>query len=539
MRTIKAGAIRNLFLITITFTVALCSIVYELVFSQVLTVVFGSTVLRYSITIGLFLFSLGLGSFLYDKKLRTLKSSTSTFFYIEILLAISGFLGSFGILLASATLGEHLPHIVLVIISYIPVVIIGILSGIEIPILTQLSDGRFAKILSIDYFGSLCGTVVYALFLYPHVGLVATGSVVALLNALVAVLFMLHFKLFKRQLRYAYTALILIVISLGFFFHTSMEAWARDSYLSRMIIKEYADLTIPITDLTILHDFTTPYQHVSLYKRYLEDPEYNPPDTCLNLDEHVQMCDSWYEAYHHGLVDVPMSMLSERSGLTVLLIGGGDFIPVHFLSLFDANIASIDMVDLDVQFRNYAKTETYLLEKNKHAFKYSKLNIITDDALHYLAQDNTKQYDLILVDLPGLKHDKLLPLYSTEFYTLVRSALNDTGLMASWQYRHTFYPTHTRILEETLSEAGFDKKFNYFAYNVFPNGHIEETEDFFVVAKTSTNTPPITRTFSDYTDRFGDTYDALSWQTITPDDSISANSIFKPNYAMMVKQKER
>jgi predicted membrane-bound spermidine synthase len=57
------------------------------------------------------------------------------------------------------------------------------------------------------------------------------------------------------------------------------------------------------------------------------------------------------------LVDVPMSFFEKDKKIKVLLLGGGDFIPSRFFKKFDANIAKIDMVDLDPDFRDFAKKE--------------------------------------------------------------------------------------------------------------------------------------------------------------------------------------
>lgn len=67
----------------LTFTVALCSIVYELIYSEMLTVVFGGRAIRYAITIGLFLFCLGLGAFAFDD----LGDARENFFRVESYLA--------------------------------------------------------------------------------------------------------------------------------------------------------------------------------------------------------------------------------------------------------------------------------------------------------------------------------------------------------------------------------------------------------------------------------------------------------------------
>lgn len=45
-----------------TLVLAFCSIVYELLLGQSLSAFMGNTVLRYSVTIGLYLFSMGMGA---------------------------------------------------------------------------------------------------------------------------------------------------------------------------------------------------------------------------------------------------------------------------------------------------------------------------------------------------------------------------------------------------------------------------------------------------------------------------------------------
>ena len=52
-----------------TFVLAFCSIVYELLLGQSLSAFLGNTVLRYSVTIGLYMLSMGIGSLLAEGKI--------------------------------------------------------------------------------------------------------------------------------------------------------------------------------------------------------------------------------------------------------------------------------------------------------------------------------------------------------------------------------------------------------------------------------------------------------------------------------------
>lgn len=136
----------------LTLIVAFCSLVYELIYSQTLTILFGQTVVRYSVTIGLYLFSLGIGAFLFSRvaKLR----ARGVFYAVEIALSVLGPLGVFGVFFINSTTRdawlEPNGQLFLLVVSHLPVVIVGLLSGLELPLLTALSaepEGAFHRVL--------------------------------------------------------------------------------------------------------------------------------------------------------------------------------------------------------------------------------------------------------------------------------------------------------------------------------------------------------------------------------------------------------
>ena len=72
----------------VTFVLAFCSIVYELLLGQTLSAFLGNTVLRYSVTIGLYMMSLGIGSMIAEGRL--VKRPVTGLLRIEILLTVVG-----------------------------------------------------------------------------------------------------------------------------------------------------------------------------------------------------------------------------------------------------------------------------------------------------------------------------------------------------------------------------------------------------------------------------------------------------------------
>ena len=71
-----------------TFLLGFCSIVYELLLGQSLSAFLGNTVLRYSVTIGLYMLSMGIGALMAEG--RWVKHAATTLLKVEILLTVVG-----------------------------------------------------------------------------------------------------------------------------------------------------------------------------------------------------------------------------------------------------------------------------------------------------------------------------------------------------------------------------------------------------------------------------------------------------------------
>lgn len=171
----------------ITFILAFCSIVYELLLGQTLSAFLGNTVLRYSVTIGLYMMSLGIGSMIAEG--RFVKHPVTGLQRVEMLLTLVG--GGCVVFLFFVN-AVGVPPLALSIIAHALIIVIGVLSGFEIPLLISLkrqeTDDRDNAIIGVNYLGAFAGTLVFAFVFYPHVGLVPTAFMVAFLNAVVGVL---------------------------------------------------------------------------------------------------------------------------------------------------------------------------------------------------------------------------------------------------------------------------------------------------------------------------------------------------------------
>jgi spermidine synthase len=151
---------------------AFCSIVYELILAQSLSAFLDNTVLRYSVTIGLYMFAMGVGSMLAEGRLT--RHPLLNLLRLEILLTI---IGGFSVIGLHFLDGMQIPYGIFTVLSHGMIVVIGVLTGFELPLVIAgaVSAGRTTSenaLLAWDYFGALLGTVCFAFLLLPRMGLV-------------------------------------------------------------------------------------------------------------------------------------------------------------------------------------------------------------------------------------------------------------------------------------------------------------------------------------------------------------------------------
>ena len=194
---------------TFTFILAFCSIAYELLLGQSLSAFLGNTVLRYSVTIGLYMLSMGIGSLLAEG--RFVRHPVTTLLKIELLLTVTG---GFSVIALLVLNSAGMPPLLFSALAHFLIIIIGIFTGFEIPLLIELKNietGRSENsVLGIDYLGAFFGTVVFAFVFYPIVGLIPTAFFVASLNAAVGIGLLTQASKVESQEQGQYRALIVL-----------------------------------------------------------------------------------------------------------------------------------------------------------------------------------------------------------------------------------------------------------------------------------------------------------------------------------------
>lgn len=133
-------------LFIITFICASSSMIYQFCLAQYTSAVFGGTSLFYTLTVGVFTFSLGLGSLLF-------KRINLNFILIETMLILCG--GLVPILL-------YLLNIESLFIFILLMIAVGFLSGLEIPTIMQIKGSDYdSGVWYTDLLGSAFGVLFF------------------------------------------------------------------------------------------------------------------------------------------------------------------------------------------------------------------------------------------------------------------------------------------------------------------------------------------------------------------------------------------
>src|SRR6201996_8735081 len=207
----------SVLLLISVFIIATCGLIYELIGGTLASYLLGDSVTQSSTIIGVYLFSMGVGSWLskyFEKNLL------SWFIKIEIMVGLVGGTSSTILFIVFESVTSFR------VVLYGLISVTGLLVGLEIPLLMRILKDRFefkdliSRVFTFDYIGALIASLVFPLLLIPYLGLVRTAYLFGMLNVLIALLACINFKAEIKGVVYLKSASIISLIALltGFIF---------------------------------------------------------------------------------------------------------------------------------------------------------------------------------------------------------------------------------------------------------------------------------------------------------------------------------
>lgn len=411
-----------------TLIISGCSIIYEVLISSVSSFLVGDSIKQFSITIGLYMSAMGLGSYLS----KHIKSKLFDWFVaVEVAVGILGGVSTLVLFLSNIYITSY------ELIMYMEIILIGTLVGLEIPLLTRIIEDNtknlrvtLSTIFSFDYIGALIGSIAFPLVLLPKFGYFTTAFLVGALNIMVSLIIIYGYKEYIQQIKSfkIISISLLAVMVFGTIF--------SDNIASSIEGKLYRD--------KIILSKQTKYQNIVVTK--------HKDDLRLFINGNIQFSASDEYRYHETLVHIPMNAAKKVD--KVLILGGGDGLAVREILKYP-QVKKITLVDLDEEMVDLSRTNRHVVKLNNDSLNNNKVELVYDDAFKFI-EGSTEIYDVIIVDLPDPNNESLNKLYTNVFYRLCGKNLAATGAMAVQSTSPYYAKEAYWCINKTIEEEGFN-----------------------------------------------------------------------------------
>ena len=378
------------------FVIATCGLIYELLAGTLSSYVLGDSVTQFSLIIGIYLFAMGVGSWLsrfIDKHVA------EKFVEIELAVAV---IGGFSAPLLFLTFA-HLSYFSIVL--YGVVFIIGTLVGLEIPLLMRILKDEMdfkdlvSRVLAFDYIGALAASLLFPIFLVPKLGLNRTSLLFGMFNAAVGIWgTWLLLPLIKKNVTILRVKgfVILVLLVIAFIKADSLTTLAEDALFVDNII--YAK--------------SSAYQRIVVTK--------GKTGYALFLNGNLQFNSFDEYRYHEALVH-PAFAAFPGDAKRILVLGGGDGLAVREILKYQS-VEHVTLVDLDPEMTKVSYSVPALGILNKNAFDNPRVHVTNADAFVWM-DTQIEPFDIAVVDFPDPNNFALGKLYTTRFYNLLKSKL--------------------------------------------------------------------------------------------------------------------
>lgn len=417
----------NRYLLFLTvLVIATCGLIYELVAGTVASYLLGDSVTQFSTVIGVYLFAMGIGSYLSRFLDRGL---ARRFVELQLAVALTGGASAPALFLLFGTPG------IFRLTLYGGVTVVGILVGLEIPLLLRLLKNELqfkdlvSQVLAFDYLGALAASLLFPLVLVPKLGLVRTSLLFGLVNALVALwsTWILRSQLGNVVRLRAACATVALGMVAGVVGADRLTVLAEEQI--------YAD--------GVVHAQSSPYQRIVLTR--------GARGFSLFLNGALQFASVDEYRYHEALVHPAMTRAKEVR--RVLILGGGDGLAAREVLAYP-QVESITLVDLDPAVTGLARGYPELESLNGGSLNNRKLKVITMDAMRFLGESD-EMFDVAILDFPDPHNFSVGKLYTTGFYALLKARLDPNGVAVIQSTSPLFARSSFWCVDATLQAAGF------------------------------------------------------------------------------------
>jgi len=427
MSTIENSKTKEIALLFGTFLIAICGLIYELIEGTLSSYLLGDSIYHFSLVIGLFMSSMGVGAWLsrfIDEHLEL------AFVRLQLSIALLGGFSAFILFFTFAYIDNYDAFLYLITIS------LGTMLGVEIPLIIRILEESFSlktnisNVFTVDYIGALFASLLFPLVLVPQLGLMQTSFLFGLLNLLVGAMawYIFRDRLHKKYILYLLT--VFVILMSGF--------WQSNQLTTMIENKLYRN--------DIIYSKQTNYQKIVITAKD------NRLQCYINGAIQFDTIDEY--RYHESLIH-PIMLNTPRHN-NILVIGGGDGMALREILKYD-DVKKVTLVDLDPAMTTLFKENPKLSQLNHHAYDNPKVTVVNQDAWKFI-EKSTTLYDVIILDLPDPNNISLSRLYSQTFYKILANHLSRSGAIVTQSASPLFTRKAFWSIKKTMQSTGLTTK---------------------------------------------------------------------------------
>lgn len=433
----------RVFYLGVIFWVGLSALIYQIYGVKVLFMFFVENTHAVSIAVSSFLAGLAVSSLLFSRLTRSNSNSRKIVCYMMLAACAYGYgflvnyqwvpilLDSIRANFPNRTTAGVLKFCIMWFYLFPPAFFLG---G-SFPLLNSLylqSVESSARDTGTVYFWDTLGAIVGALLagfvLLPQLGLHATAATAASINLLLCIV------LLEKRSYAVIGSLVLVIIVL---LEVSYVLKTPDKYFAlsdngHIIEKPTKDMDKRFG--TVLFRKESPYGQITVGKvRNL---------TTLFINYRA-MC---YTGTYSERSLAREALAHIKPGSKVLNIGLGCGYTASELAA-NKNVSHLDIVEINPVI---PETAPYFSKETNDVLNQPKVSLHIQNGADWLR--NTKEkYDAIVIDIEEISVIHSSPLYTREYYDIIKGRLNEGGVFALWSF--TVSPEFTRVMYNTLKSA--------------------------------------------------------------------------------------
>jgi spermidine synthase len=423
------------------------ALVLENVWIRFFDMIYGNSLISFSMVIAVFLFGLGFGSFLAKFVTRSIKDKILLFSALELLIGVSGLIlllifpsmetQYLKIFYEANSYGSFLSQLGILAVAVL--LIPTTLMGMTLPVLSTIyTRGEsiapdIGRLFASNSFGAILGSFLSGFVLFYWIGLNNTAILASIIYIGVGIVFMYRFKReqFKVFLAILSSSLTIIVLLFELFYQPNYLY--NGAYYHGTVYEDHSGYFIDKEEVEILFSKQSPYSFVSVVS----------DQGILQIKINGRSEATSKAITQNMLANLPL--LFHQAPDNVAIIGHGGGYTLNSVTQYPM-VQSIDAIEIDqviIEANQY-------IEDNGEASSDPRVNLIIADGRNYLFTSPHK-YDVIISQPSHIWASS--SLFTQEFFEIAKSKLNDGGIFTIWLPRFEMSDFDYAIMVNTLNSV--------------------------------------------------------------------------------------